>query len=363
MRDNHSDPNEIEIGKYMTATTEHKEKISDRELQTSRVLSAPRERVFDAISDPAQLAQWWGPNGFTNTFHEFDFRTGGKWSFVMHGPNGQDYKNQSQFGEIVKPERVVIQHLSSPRFQLTITLDEVTGGKTKIGWRQRFETAEECARIKVYAVDGNEQNLDRLSAHLAKAPAQSVASPPSPPQKGGEGRGEEALRVHGEVPRAFVISRTFDAPRELLWKAWTERARLMAWFAPKGFKMPAAKMDFRPGGSFHYCMESPDGNEMWGKFVYREIVAPEKIVLVNSFSDESGGITRHPMSATWPLEMFSTFTMTEENGRTTATVHWVPLNATEEERKTFDAAHEGMKQGWTGTFDQLAAYLAKAQEA
>jgi uncharacterized protein YndB with AHSA1/START domain len=205
--------------------------------------------------------------------------------------------------------------------------------------------------------------------------------PPPPPQKGGEGWGEEALRVQGEAalgvlpgmehisnrdpaqtptPRPFIISRTFDAPRELLWKAWSERARLMEWFGPKGFKMPAAKMDFRPGGSFHYCMESPDGNEMWGKFIYREISVPEKIVLVNSFSDESGGIIRHPMSATWPLEMLSTFTLAEENGRTTATVHWVPLNPTEEERKTFDAAHDGMKQGWTGTFDQLAAYLAKA---
>ena len=316
----------------MTATTECTEKVSDCELATSRILNASREQVFEAISDPAQLAQWWGPKGFTNTFHEFNFRTGGAWRFVMHGPEGKDYKNEHRFEEIVKPKRVVFQHLSSPRFQLTVTLDEVPGGKTKICWRQRFETAEECARIKVYAIDGNEQNLDRLAAHLAKGPAQ----------------------------KPFIMSRTFDAPRELMWKAWTERARLMEWFGQKGFKMPAAKMDFRPGGSFHYCMESPDGNEMWGKFVYREIAAPEKIVLVNSFSDEAGGITRHPMSATWPLEMLSTFTMIEENGRTTATVHWIPLNATEEERKTFDAAHEGMKQGWTGTFDQLAAYLAKA---
>ena len=162
------------------------------------------------------------------------------------------------------------------------------------------------------------------------------------------------------TPRPFTISRTFDAPRALIWKAWSERARLMQWFGPKGFKMPAAKMEFRPGGSFHYCVASPEGDEMWGKFDYREIVAPEKIVLVNSFSDEAGGITRHPMSATWPLEMLSTFTLTEENGRSTATIHWVPLNATDEEINTFNAAHEGMKQGWTDTFDQLAAYLTKA---
>lgn len=304
--------------------------ITSRELSTSRVLNAPRARVFDAIRDPKQLAQWWGPNGFTNTFQEFDFRTGGEWRFVMHGPNGQDYKNNSSFSEITEPERVVIQHRSSPRFQLTIALDEVTGGQTKITWRQLFETAEECERIKVYAIDGNEQNLDRLAAHLAKA---SALQP-------------------------FLISRTFHAPRELVWKAWSERARLMEWFSPKGFRMPAAKMEFHPGGSFHYCLEAPNGNEMWGKFVYREIVPMEKIVLVSFFSDEAGGITRHPLSATWPLETLSTFTLAEENGRTITTIHWLPLNATDEENKTFDGARDGMKQGWSGTLDQLEVYLA-----
>jgi len=94
--------------------------------------------------------------------------------------------------------------------------------------------------------------------------------------------------------------------------------------------------------------------------VYREIAAPERIVLVNSFSDEKGGLTHHPMSPTWPLEMLSTTTFTEQGGKTTITVRWAPLNATEAERKTFDTNHDGMMQGWTGTFDQLAAYLAKA---
>jgi uncharacterized protein YndB with AHSA1/START domain len=144
------------------------EKHSDRELMTSRVLNASRERVFQAFSDGNQLAKWWGPNGFTNTFDEFDFRAGGSWKFVMHGPDGKNYKNEQRFAEITKPERIVFHHLSSPRFHLTVTLDEAGAGKTKITWRQLFETAEECARIATYAVDGNEQNLDRLAAHLAK---------------------------------------------------------------------------------------------------------------------------------------------------------------------------------------------------
>jgi uncharacterized protein YndB with AHSA1/START domain len=160
--------------------------------------------------------------------------------------------------------------------------------------------------------------------------------------------------------KPFVLSRTFNAPRDLVWQAWTERARLMQWFGPKGFTMPAAKLDFRPGGTFHYCLCSPDGKEMWGRFVYREIAAPGRIVLVNSFSDEDGGITRHPFAPTWPLEMHSTTTLSEQSGKTKLTIEWVPLNPADEERKMFAASHDGMKQGWAGTFDQLAAYLAKS---
>jgi uncharacterized protein YndB with AHSA1/START domain len=167
--------------------------------------------------------------------------------------------------------------------------------------------------------------------------------------------------ISGREIKEFVITRTFDAPRELVWKAWTERDHLMKWFGPKGFVISTAKLDFRPGGTFHYAMRGPDGKEMWGKFVYREIVAPEKIVLINSFSDEHGNITRHPMSATWPREMLSTSIFTEHQGKTTITLKWIPINATAEELATFDAARDGMRQGWTGTFDQLAEYLASAQ--
>lgn len=165
--------------------------------------------------------------------------------------------------------------------------------------------------------------------------------------------------VEGPNRREFVISSDFDAPRERVWKAWTERDRLMQWFGPKGFVMRAATLDLRPGGVFHYCLRTPDGKDMWGKFVYREIVAPERIVLVNSFSDEKGGLTRHPMSPTWPLQMVSTTTLAEHAGKTTLSVRWAPLNPTEEERKTFDTGHDSMRMGWTGTMDQLAAYLAK----
>jgi uncharacterized protein YndB with AHSA1/START domain len=158
----------------------------------------------------------------------------------------------------------------------------------------------------------------------------------------------------------FVISRTFNAPRELVWKAFTDPEEMKQWWGPKGFTVIASKMDFRPGGTYHYGMRAPDGSAMWGKLVYREIDPPQRMLLVNSFSDEAGGITRHPMAPSWPLEMLSTFLFEEENGRTCLTIKWKPLNASAEEIATFAGAHDGMRQGWTGTMDQLDAYLAKA---
>jgi uncharacterized protein YndB with AHSA1/START domain len=158
----------------------------------------------------------------------------------------------------------------------------------------------------------------------------------------------------------FVISRVFDAPRELVWKCFTDPAHMKAWWGPKGATVTQAKMDLRPGGTFHYRMETA-GGEMWGKMVYREITPRDRIVFLNSFSDAAGGTTHHPMAPTWPLEMLSIFTFEDEpGGKTRFTVRWSPHNASDDERKTFDAGHDSMRQGWGGTLDQLAGYLAKA---
>jgi uncharacterized protein YndB with AHSA1/START domain len=160
----------------------------------------------------------------------------------------------------------------------------------------------------------------------------------------------------------FVISREFDAPRALVFKVWTQPEHLKHWFSPKGFTVLAAKMDLRPGGTYHYGMRTPDGKDMWGKWIFREIVAPERLVLVNCFSDAQGGITRHPFNPQWPLELLSTFTFAEKGRGTLVTVRWAPLNATEAERKVFDAGRASMTQGWGGTLQQLEAYLAIAAQ-
>lgn len=141
------------------------ERAADRELVTSRVIAAPRSRVYAAFADPAQLARWWGPEGFTNTFETFDLHPGGTWRFVMHGPDGADYPNESVFVEVVPEQRVVFNHVSSPAFEMSITFSD-HGPRTAVGWRQRFASADECRRIAAIAVPANEQNLDRLAALL-----------------------------------------------------------------------------------------------------------------------------------------------------------------------------------------------------
>lgn len=146
--------------------TDRNEPPSDREIVTTRVIDAPRARVFEAFSDPDHLVHWWGPKGFTNTFEELDLRPGGAWRFVMHGPNGADYRNESVFVEVVPPERLVFDHVSGPRFRMTITLAE-EAGRTRLVWRMRFATAGDYEKVKGFAPEANEQNLDKLEAQLA----------------------------------------------------------------------------------------------------------------------------------------------------------------------------------------------------
>lgn len=145
----------------MTATAGKNEVINAREF------NFPRELIFKAWTTPEQLSRWWGPKSFTNTFHEFDVRPGGQWRFVMHGPNGTDYPNHSEFDEIVPEERIVIHHLNAPEFQVTAAFEEVDG-RTKLTFRQVFVNEEFVEGARTFLMDANEQNFDRLNDLLAE---------------------------------------------------------------------------------------------------------------------------------------------------------------------------------------------------
>ncbi|MGJ4746603.1 SRPBCC family protein [Leptospira sp. SA-E8] len=141
-----------------------------KEIIGVKVFDAPRELVWEAWTDPKQVAIWWGPNGFTNTIHEMSVKPGGIWRFMMHGPDGTDYPNHIQYIEVVKPEKLVYDHGddANPKQFHVVVLFEEEGPKTKITMRTTFSSEEEAKEIAKYAVDGLKETLGRLQEFLAK---------------------------------------------------------------------------------------------------------------------------------------------------------------------------------------------------
>jgi uncharacterized protein YndB with AHSA1/START domain len=142
------------------------ERLEELAIVSTRTVRATRDDVWNAWTNPILLAQWWGPKGFRNTFYEFDLRPGGAWRFIMHAPNGTNFPNESVFVEIAQPERIVFRHLAPVHaFLATAEFAEHVNG-TAIRFTMLFPTPAECARSKRYAVQGNEENFDRLEALL-----------------------------------------------------------------------------------------------------------------------------------------------------------------------------------------------------
>src|SRR6478672_2974302 len=140
----------------------------DCEIVSTRIVNASIHHVFRAWTDPNHLKNWWGPNGFTNTFHEFDLRVGGKWRFTMHGPDKGNYENECEFLRIERPTLIAWKRISKPLFNVLFTFEEVANDQTKVVFKMIFATAEECNKLKRFVVDKNEENFDRLEIELLK---------------------------------------------------------------------------------------------------------------------------------------------------------------------------------------------------
>jgi uncharacterized protein YndB with AHSA1/START domain len=152
---------------------------SSREILSARVFAAPREEVFAAFRDPQRLAQWWGPQGFTNTFQEFDPQPGGRWRGTMRGPDGQQYPIAKRFVEVTAPARVVLRHEQAMHnFVMTMTFAP-EGAGARLTWSLLFDSAADCAASRQFILVANEENFDRLQAHLA-APLKNDATMPGP---------------------------------------------------------------------------------------------------------------------------------------------------------------------------------------
>ncbi|MBL7952363.1 MAG: SRPBCC domain-containing protein [Flavobacteriales bacterium] len=144
--------------------------LTDREVRTTRTIHAPRERVFAAWTDALQLARWWGPNGFTNTFHRFELKPEGIWEFTMHGPNAMDFNNTCVFKRIEAPSYLEFDHLKEMHFyKAMVTFTAVPEG-TLVDWTMRFDTAEELAPIKAFIEKANEENMDKLQQLINDQP-------------------------------------------------------------------------------------------------------------------------------------------------------------------------------------------------
>lgn len=165
---------------------------------TSREIAASADEVFAAFGDPERLARWWGPAGFTNTFHVCEFETGGRWVYTMHSPHGGNPENESVFEQVEPPRKVVIRHISQPVYRLTIDLLPTAAG-TLLSWWQEFDDAEVARRIEKVVVPANEQNLDRLTAEVLKLPKQSSME-----------RRKQLLRFPNSVRRDHTIDLWMD---------------------------------------------------------------------------------------------------------------------------------------------------------
>jgi len=302
----------------------------DREIVLTRILDAPREQVWQAITNPKHVANWWGPQGFSTTIEEMDVRPGGVWKQIMHGPDGADYPGKSIFTEVVKPERLSFTHAGGKKgepgahFESTWTF-EPQGEKTKLTLRMVFDSA--AARdlnVKTYkSIEGGNQTLDRLTNYLPKISPSATASP-------------ERYELN--------LTRVLNAPRELVFKAWTDSKHVAQWWGPGGFTNPVCEVDARPGGQMRIHMRAPDGTIYPMTAVFKEVIAPERIVFQTAALDANG----KPM-----FEVLTTVTLAEQAGKTKLTLNAKVLTMTAVAPQYL----AGMEMGWKQSLERLAEHV------
>lgn len=313
-------------------------KKKSNELKISRLYDAPVQAVWDAWTDPQQVARWWGPRGFTLTTHNKDLRPGGTWVYTMHGPDGKDYPNITYYHEVRERELLVYDHGASegkpPLFRVTVSFKAV-GDKTAMEMTMTLPTAEAAEQTAQFVKRaGGDSTWDRLAEYLAR----------------------ELSRKE-----VFVINRSFDAPVERVYAMWTDPHHLAQWLPPEGMQMEVLRGAIQVGGGIVARMFG-HGMELFSRTEYREI-SPNRIVYTQQFCDKNERISRHPLAPTWPETMLTTITLTPESeNRTRVTISWEPYDGTTQaELDAFTKERGGMTKGWTGSFDRLEGLLSASE--
>jgi uncharacterized protein YndB with AHSA1/START domain len=312
-----------------------KSSTEETELIITRVLDAPRELVFDAWTKDEHLRQWQGaPRGFTTTTEKWDIRPGGGFRICMRSPEGAEHRLEGSYREIVRPERLVFTHAwldaaGKPSQETLVSLTFIErGGKTEMTLRQSgFRSPESRDGHRL----GWTSAFDVLGEYLGRiTPAQNE---PTVREAGAAG-------ARWSKKRELTIERVFDAPRELVFQAWTRPEQLVQWWGPRGFTVPICEMELRAGGKFRFVMRGPDGKDYPFQGTYLEIVEPERIVFQGVIHDEPGH------------QVWTTVWFADDKGKTKVTV---------QQTYSFESdATRGAPEGWRQTLDRLGEYLAQA---
>ena len=315
-------------------------KQKSNELKLTRVYDAPVEAVWEAWTDPEQVAKWWGPRGFTLTTHSKDLRPGGHWRYTMHGPDGTDYPNNTIYHEVEEYKRLVYDHGGyedrPPLFRVTVLFKRI-GGQTQLEMSMAFPSPEEAEQAKKFIKKANGHSTwDRLAEYLAKEIA-----------------GREV----------FVINRSFEASIETLFEMWTDPGHFAQWLGPAGSQMEYLDAAIAEGKTSFYKMTLPSGLKMYGKMQYLKIERPAYLEYTQIFCDENGNPAKHPLAPVWPDLMLTRVLFSKEGeGQTRATIIWEPSGkVSPEEWKVFIDMRTSMTQGWNQAFDKLEDYLGAAK--
>ncbi len=307
---------------------------AELDILITRVFDAPRELVWKAWTQPGHVERWFGPRGFDTEAPELDLRVGGRSRYVMVGPDGKRYPCAGVFREIVPLERIVTTDEFGEDFQvpdmsklpsgivLTCLFEDAGDDppRTRVTLRIAHPTLEDRRKNEAMGVvDGWNSSFQCLDGYLAE------------------------LLAGGLDERRIVISRWLDAPRELVWRAWTERDRLMQWYCPSGFTVLFVENDLRVGGAWRSAMRGPDGSEYIHHGEYRRIDRPSRLVFTHSWEKND----LEP-----PADTVATVTLTEKDGRTRMVFEQVGF-------ATFQSG-ESHRGGWSGAFENLADCLAAA---
>jgi uncharacterized protein YndB with AHSA1/START domain len=305
-------------------------------ISIQRVYNAPIASVWQAWTSQQEVCQWWGPRGFTLTTHSHDLQTGGHWHYTMHGPDGTEFENTTQYLEVIPLQSMVYDHGGHkdrpPLFRVTARFSEEAGGRTQLDMSMAFESAQVAAQMKLFIRQaGGETTWDRLAEYLAK---------------------------QYEATEVFVLARSFSGTIEQLYSAWTSPERLAQWLPPTGASMRFLRAQAHVGGSSFYEMAHQGARPMYGLLNYHELRSPSRLVYTQQFCDEHETVIRPSFFTHWPLCMRTTIELVAESQYSTrVALRWEPADATHADIAEFVNQRASMTAGWTGSFDKLDALL------